>query len=141
MRDYLNIKLLNNMKEILEAKLEELNYALNNDIIAEEGYSFMLGQQELLIRLLDECVHVEYSYDTHDYYESRYDDDYWYNDEESRYYDDLEYYKQEEIDNLYDVFNQHSWWIGKNVMSIDSYWFTSDEIEAFRVIWQRRLSA
>jgi hypothetical protein len=45
MRDYLNIKLLNNMKEILEAKLEELNYALNNDIIAEEGYSFMLGQQ------------------------------------------------------------------------------------------------
>lgn len=130
------------MKEILEAKLKELNYALNNDIIVDEGYSFMLGQQELLIRLLDECVHIECSYDAHDYYS--YDDDYcdYYNDEESRYYDDLEYYKQDEMDNMFDQRNRDFiWWCGKNVINTDSYWFTSDEIEAFRVIWQRRISA
>ena len=33
-----------------------------------------------------------------------------------------------------------SWGIGKNVMNTDSMWFTSDEIEAFREIWQRRIS-
>lgn len=131
------------MKEILEAKLKELNYALNNDIIVDEGYSFMLGQQEILIRLLDECVHIECSYDAHDYYESRYDndDECWSIDEWSDHLNELEYYKQEEMDNMYNVHYHYSWWIGKNVMSIDSYWFTSDEIEAFRVIWQRRISA
>lgn len=30
--------------------------------------------------------------------------------------------------------------LGKNVLSKDALWFTSDEVEAFRVIWQRRLS-
>lgn len=126
------------MKEILEAKLEELNYALNNDIIVDEGYSFMLGQQELLMELLDECVHIECSYDAHDYYD---DIDGYYYDPIEQYYNDLEYYKQQEIDNLYDVHYHYSWWIGKNVMNTDAYWFTSDEIEAFRVIWQRRISA
>ena len=31
--------------------------------------------------------------------------------------------------------------IGKSITNLDSYWHTSDEIEAFRVIWQRRISA
>ena len=31
--------------------------------------------------------------------------------------------------------------IGKSVINLDSHWFTSDEIEAFKVIWQRRISA
>lgn len=128
------------MKEILEAKLEELNYALNNDIIVDEGYSFMLGQQELLIRLLDECVHIECSYNTQEYYNDYYDED-WSVDEWSMHNDDMEHYKQEEIDNMYDVHYHYSWWIGKNVINTDSYWFTSDEIEAFRIIWQRRISA
>ena len=125
------------MKEILEAKLEELNYALNNDIIAEEGYSFMLGQQELLIRLLDECVHVEYSYDAQEYY----GDDEFYSDPLEDYYSDLAMYKHEEISDMYNKHYHFSWWIGKNVLHTDSMWFTSDEIEAFRVIWQRRISA
>lgn len=127
------------MKEILEAKLKELNYALNNDIIVDEGYSFMLGQQELLMELLDECVHIECSYDTQDYYD---DNDGYYYDPLEQYYNDLEYYKQDEMDNMFDQRNRDFiWWIGKNVINIDSYWFTSDEIEAFRVIWQRRISA
>ena len=54
---------------------------------------------------------------------------------------ELEYYKQEEMDNMYNVHYHYSWWIGKNVMNTDSMWFTSDEIEAFREIWQRRISA
>ena len=124
------------MKEILEAKLEELNYALNNDIIVDEGYSFMLGQQELLIRLLDECVHIECSYDAQEYY----GDDEFYSDPLEDYYSDLAMYKHEEISDMYNKHYHYSWWIGKNVLHTDSMWFTSDEIEAFRVIWQRRIS-
>jgi hypothetical protein len=86
-------------------------------------------------------VHIECNYDTQEYYNSHFDDEYcdYHNDFESRYYDDLAYYKQQEMDNMYDVHYHYSWWIGKNVMNTDSMWFTSDEIEAFRVIWQRRI--
>ena len=48
---------------------------------------------------------------------------------------------EQPIDDIYKKHNQHSWFLGKDVMAIDSYWFTSDEIEAFREIWQRRISA
>jgi hypothetical protein len=131
------------MKEILEAKLglvinclEEADY--HHDVLSSSYYE---GQKVLLEDLINQCVHIEYSYDAHDYYS--YDDEYcdYHNDVESRYYNDLEYYKQEEMDNMYDVHYHYSWWIGKNVINTDSYWFTSDEIEAFRVIWQRRISA
>jgi hypothetical protein len=128
------------MKEILEAKLEELDVALKT----ASNWEYYLGQYTLCKELLSQCVHIECSYNTHDYdddyYNDYYDED-WSVDEWSMHNDDMEHYKQEEIDNLYDVHYQHSWWIGKNVMNTDSYWFTSDEIEAFRVIWQRRLSA
>jgi hypothetical protein len=131
------------MKEILEAKLglvinclQEADY--HHDVLNSSYYE---GQKVLLEDLINQCVHIECSYDAHDYYS--YDDEYcdYHNDVESRYYDDMEHYKQQEMDNMYDVHYHYSWWIGKNVMSIDSYWFTSDEIEAFRVIWQRRISA
>jgi hypothetical protein len=131
------------MKELLQSKLDTLNYNLNNDIIAEEGLMFMLGQQELLIRLLDECVHIEFNYDTQEYYDSHYydDADEFYSDPLEDYYSDLAMYKHEEISDMYNKHYHYSWWIGKNVMSLDNYWFTSDEIEAFREIWQRRVSA
>ena len=128
------------MKEILEAKLglvinclEEADY--HHDI---SGISYYKGQKVLLEDLLDQCAHIECSYDTQEYYD---DIDGYYYDPLEDYYNDLEHYKQEEIDNLYDVHYHYSWWIGKNVMDIDNLWFTSDEIEAFREIWQRRLSA
>lgn len=97
--------------------------------------------------ILEETVFDQYSPTTYcstdyddDYYNDYYDED-WSVDEWSMHNDDMEHYKQQEIDNLYDVHYHYSWWIGKNVINTDSYWFTSDEIEAFRVIWQRRISA
>jgi hypothetical protein len=133
------------MKEILEAKLGSVRKSLNDAYqqCDQHGVTHYSAQEELLEHLLDKCIHIECSYDAHDYYESRYDndDEYWSIDEWSDHLNELEYYKQQEIDNLYDVFNQHSWWIGKNVLHTDSMWFTSDEIEAFRTIWQRRISA
>ena len=128
------------MKQILEAKLNTLNYNLNNDIIAEEGLMFMLGQQELLMELISyHNSHQECSYDQHDYY---YDDaDEFYSDPLEDYYDDLAMYKHEEISDMYNKHYHFSWGLGKNVMNTDSMWFTSDEIEAFREIWQRRISA
>ena len=120
------------MKEILEAKLIELDVALKT----ASNWEYYLGQYTLCKELLSQCVHIECSYDAHNYYGDEY-----YDDQVEQYCDDLEYYKQEEMDNMYDVHYHYSWWIGKNVINTDSYWFTSDEIEAFRIIWQRRLSA
>jgi hypothetical protein len=126
------------MKEILEAKLKQFNIWLED--LDMPGYEWTLGQRDLCEELLSIYIHKEEAYDTQEYYDGC-DDEYWSIDEWSDHLNELEYYKQQEIDNLYDVFNQHSWWIGKNVMNTDSMWFTSDEIEAFREIWQRRLSA
>ena len=134
------------MKDILEAKLNTLNYNLNNDIIAEEGLMFMLGQQELLMELISyHNAHQEEAYDNyyaneygHDYYD---DADEFYSDPLQDYYSDLAMYKHEEISDMYNKHYHYSWWIGKDVMNIDNLWFTSDEIEAFREIWQRRVSA
>ena len=50
---------------------------------------------------------------------------------------------EEHSDNMaeYALDNQHfTNGLGKKVLSKDAFWFTSDEVEAFRVIWQRRLS-
>jgi hypothetical protein len=127
------------MLEILQSKLNTLNYNLNNDIIAEEGLSFMLGQQELLMELLNSYYsQLQHYYDDYDY--DNYDNN-WSVDEWSMYNDDLAHYKQQEIDNMYNTHYHYSWWIGKNIMSSDNHWFTSDELNAFRVIWQRRISA
>jgi hypothetical protein len=127
------------MLEILQSKLNTLNYNLNNDIIAEEGLSFMLGQQELLMELLNSYYSkLQHYYD--DYDDNDYDNN-WSVDEWSMYNDDLAHYKQQEIDNMYNTHYHYSWWTGKNIMSSDNYWFTSDELNAFRIIWQRRISA
>lgn len=129
------------MIELLQSKLDTLNYNLNNDIIHEEGYSFMLGQQELLMELLNShysMLHQEECYDDHDYYGNDY------HCEQDDWFDHLyilEHYKQEEINNMYNTYYYHSSFLGKNIMSSDNCWFTSDEIEAFRIIWQRRISA
>tara|TARA_R110000868_G_scaffold280353_1_gene540474 strand:+ start:599 stop:1033 length:435 start_codon:yes stop_codon:yes gene_type:complete len=71
-----------------------------------------------------------------------YDDaDEFYSDPLEDYYSDLAMYKHEEISDMYNKHYHFSWGLGKNVMNTDSMWFTSDEIEAFREIWQRRISA
>jgi hypothetical protein len=62
-------------------------------------------------------------------------------DKLSMHNDDIKHYNQLEIDEMYKQHYHFSWCIGKNVMNTDAYWFTSDELEAFSVIWQRRISA
>jgi hypothetical protein len=105
--------------------------------------------------ILEETVFDQYSpqtyydYDYDDYYDGPGDED-WAVDEWSAHNDEQQYYKDQEMEIMFNVNNKHticnesnnySFNIGKNVINIDSYWFTSDEIEAFRVIWQRRISA
>jgi hypothetical protein len=99
--------------------------------------------------VLEEIVHEEHvpSNDYDDLYYYDYDDPYYDDADEfyycplEEYYSELKWYKEQEIDEMYNKHYHFSWGLGKNVMNTDSMWFTSDEIEAFREIWQRRLSA
>jgi hypothetical protein len=128
------------MIELLQTKLDTLNYNLNNDIIAKEGLMFMLGQQELLMELLNS--HYSMMQDHYDAYYEQHEDEYWAVDEWDMHINDLEYYKQQEIENMFDKKDRDFiWYVGKDVMNINNLWFTSDEIEAFKEIWQRRISA
>lgn len=128
------------MIELLQTKLDTLNYNLNNDIIAKEGLMFMLGQQELLMELLNS--HYSMMQDHYDAYYEQHDDEYWAVDEWSMHINDLIWYKQQEIEDMFNKRNRDFiWYVGKDVMNTDNLWFTSDEIEAFKEIWQRRISA
>ena len=123
------------MKQILESMLDELEWLSKN----ASNWEYYLGKYDLCKELLCKCDEMMYS--------CQYDDDYdYYNDEFysdplEHYYSDLAMYKHEEISDMYNKHYHYSWCLGKNVMNTDSMWFTSDEIEAFREIWQRRLSA
>lgn len=71
-----------------------------------------------------------------------YDDyDEFYYDPLEQHYDELAWDKQQQIDEMYNVHNHFTRGLGQSVINLDNYWFTSDEIEAFREIWQRRISA
>lgn len=129
------------MIQLLQTKLDTLNYNLNNDIIHEEGLMFMLGQQELLMELLNShysMLHQEEYYDEHDYYGHDYHCE---QDDFSDHFYILNYDKKQEINDMYNKHYHFSWCLGKNVINADSYWFTPDEVEAFSIIWQRRISA
>jgi hypothetical protein len=126
------------MKEILEAKLKQFNIWLED--LDMPGYEYTLGQRDFCVELLSKCDEMMYS--CHDFYDDYYDDaDEFYSDPLEDYYSDLAMYKHEEISDMYNKHYHFSWGLGKNVMNTDSMWFTSDEIEAFREIWQRRISA
>jgi hypothetical protein len=82
----------------------------------------------------------DYAYDN-DFEDLYYDDaDEFYCDPLEDYYSDLAMYKHEEISDMYNKHYHFSWGLGKNILHTDSAWFTSDEIEAFREICQRRIS-
>ena len=124
------------MKQILESMLDELEWLSKN----ASSWEYYLGKYDLCKELLYKCDEMTYScQDPDDYY---YDDaDEFYSCPLEEYYSELAWYKQEEIDNMYDTCNHFTRGLGQSVINLDSYWFTSDEIEAFREIWQRRLSA
>jgi hypothetical protein len=122
------------MKQILESMLAELEWLSTN----ASNWEYYLGKYDLCKELLDKCDEMIYSCQEDLYYD---DADEFYYDPLEQHYDELAWYKQQEIDNMYDVCNHFTRGLGQSVISLDSYWFTSDEIEAFREIWQRRLSA
>ena len=130
------------MKEILEDKLTSVRKALKeaHEECDVQGISYYKGQENLLEVLLDKCNEMIYSFHQDDYYDGP-DDEPWEIDEWSMHNNDINLHKHEEISDMYNKHYHYSWWIGKNVLHTDSMWFTSDEIEAFRVIWQRRISA
>ena len=124
------------MKQILESMLDELEWLSKN----ASSWEYYLGKYDLCKELLSQCNEMMYS--CHDFYDDYYDDaDEFYSDPLEDYYSDLAMYKHEEISDMYNKHYHFSWGLGKNVLHTDSAWFTSDEIEAFREIWQRRLSA
>lgn len=126
------------MKQILEAMLDELEWLSMNAI----NWEYYLGKYDLCKELLSKCDEMMCS--SHNPYEHDlyYDDaDEFYCDPLEEYYSELKWYKEQEIDEMYNKHYHFSWGLGKNVLHTDSAWFTSDEIEAFREIWQRRISA
>jgi hypothetical protein len=136
------------MKQILEAKLSSVRKALKDayEECDQEGIIYHSGREELLEDLISQCNKAIYSfyqdnyYDSNEYYDSHFDEP-WEVDEWSMHNNDMQLHKHEEISDMYNKHYHYSWWIGKNVIHTDSMWFTSDEVEAFRVIWQRRISA
>jgi hypothetical protein len=126
------------MKQILESMLDELEWLSKN----ASSWEYYLGKYDLCKELLSQCdemmcsSHNPYDYDP--YYD---DADEFYSCPLEEYYSELKWYKEQEIDDMYQVHNHFTRGLGQSVMNLDSYWFTSDEIEAFREIWQRRLSA
>ena len=121
------------MKQILESMLDELEWLSKN----ASSWEYYLGKYDLCKELLSKCDEMIYS--CQDLYYDDADEFYSYPLEE--YYSELKWYKEQEIDEMYNKHYHFSWGLGKNVLHTDSMWFTSDEIEAFREIWQRRLSA
>jgi hypothetical protein len=139
------------MKEILEAKLASVRKALKDayEKCDQEGIIYHNGRKELLEDLLSQCVNIDFDYDSEDYYNSHFDHDdaEFENNNPYYYFSDIDRYMLERRDLIEEqVEDAHNTLhftrgIGKSVINSDNHWFTSDEIEAFRVIWQRRISA
>ena len=153
------------MKEILENRLVKINTYLDDAIedCCRESVYYYEGQKELVISLLKEieprdlewecyegtlhsgeeqcnCPSYQNYSSQQDYYEDSSDEP-WGVDLHQIYIDEISWHVQHDTEDMYHNHNHFTAFIGKNVMKIDSYWFTSDEVEAFRVIWQRRISA
>jgi hypothetical protein len=151
------------MKEILENRLVKINTYLT-DAIEEcnrESVYYYEGQKDIVESLLKEMIKSEFEWECYEgtlhsgdeqcncpsygYY--GYDDAEYETNNPYYYFSDIDKYMLERRDLIEEqVENAHNTlhftrFIGKSVINSDSYWFTSDEIEAFRVIWQRRISA
>ena len=119
------------MKQILESMLDELEWLSKN----ASNWEYYLGKYDLCKELLDKCDEMIYSCDP--YYD---DADEFYSDPLEDYYSDLAWYKYDEIQEMYNEHNHFTRGLGQSVVHLDNLWFTSDETEAFREIWKRRIS-
>ena len=127
--------------QIIKSKLDTLVSVLATNTLTIKEHETICIQINLLDSLLNE-YEESYSSQQDAYDDGYYDgfDEYYQIDELEEHRSLMEHYKQEEIDNLFDS-NHFTNGMGVLVIPKDSYWFTSDEVEAFRVIWQRRISA
>lgn len=138
------------MIDTIKSKLAKIEIAISNakEEADYETASYYIGQRDLCNSLLQEeqsNLYITEASEFYDYYE----DEYYLSPDDASYdIDEFEWYQTEkdwiikkEIDEMYNKYNHFSWWIPRKILSVDNLWFTSDEIEAFRVIWQRRISA
>jgi hypothetical protein len=126
------------MTDIVQYKLNSLISDLTTKTLSTKEHEIICIQINLLDSLITEYKEAIYSS-----YQDAYDHgfvEYYQIDELEEHRSLMEHYKQEEIDILFDS-NHFTNGMGVLVIPKDSYWFTSDEVEAFRVIWQRRISA
>lgn len=120
------------MKQILESMLDEFEWLSKN----AGNWEYYLGKYDLCKELLSKCNEMMCS--SQDLYYN--DADEFYSCPLEEYYSELKWYKEQEIDEMYNKHYHFTRGLGQSVINLDSYWFTSDEIEAFREIWQRRIS-
>jgi hypothetical protein len=130
------------MTDIVQYKLNSLISTLTTKDLSTKEHEIICIQINLLDSLINEYNEAIYYSQQDAYDDGYYDgfDEYYQIDELEEHRSLMEHYKQEEIDILFDS-NHFTNGMGVLVIPKDSYWFTSDEIEAFRVIWQRRISA
>jgi hypothetical protein len=137
------------MLEMLQAKLEKVMMYLEeaNYHYDISGISYYQGQRDVLNDLINHCNEVYYSnqedaYNSYSYDEAEFEENnpYYYFSDIDKYLIERRDLIEEQTEDAHNTLH-FTRGLGKSVINSDSYWFTSDEIEAFRVIWQRRISA
>ena len=130
------------MFEIIKSKLNNLMFILTTNTLSIKEHETICIQINLLDSLLDEfCSSQQESYN-YGYDEAEFEDNnpYYYFSDIDKYMLERRDLIEEQIETAHNTLH-FTKGIGKSVINLDSHWFTSDEIEAFRVIWQRRISA
>ena len=130
------------MFEIIKSKLNNLMSILTTNTLSIKEHETLCIQINLLDSLLDEfCSSQQESYN-YGYDEAEFEDNnpYYYFSDIDKYMLERRDLIEEQAEYAHNTLH-FTRGIGKSVINSDSYWFTSDEIEAFRVIWQRRISA
>jgi hypothetical protein len=126
------------MLDILHSKLTSVRKALKDAYKEwdQEGITYHSGREELLEDLISQCNH-NYGYDEAEFEENN---PYYYFSNIDKYLIERRDLIEKQTEDAHNTLH-FTRGVGKSVINSDSYWFTSDEIEAFRVIWQRRISA
>ena len=133
------------MFEIIKSKLNNLMFILTTNSLSITEHETICIQINLLDSLLEEfCSSQQEAHDNgyYGYDEAEFEDNnpYYYFSDIDRYMLERRDLIEEQTEYAHNTLH-FTRGIGKSVINLDSHWFTSDEIEAFRVIWQRRISA
>lgn len=115
----------------------DTNNITDEDILELRTYfsSIFTSDESQAWEEANEMAHDQFLQETFDEYEY---EEYFY-DPIEEYFSELAWDKQQEIEAMYK--NHFSSGSPNRIIHLDHLWFTSDETEAFREIWQRRISA